>query len=106
MRLFGSPRGVKPREFNYIPQYYDERKERLEDLLKEADPNDEESTKAMKARIKMGFSSRPYYYDKLNTASKVRRKSNIRTLIIVLILLVVVVVYLSNNFESIQGLTQ
>ena len=106
MRLFGSSRRVQPKTFTYVPQYYDEKKERLENLLKDANAEDEESTAAMKARIKMGFTSRPYYYDKQNSASKIRRQSNIRVLLIFAILLIAAVIYLGKNSKAIFELAQ
>ena len=106
MGLIGYGRKERPKEFLYIPRYYDEGKERLDNLMKEFDADSEESAEAMKARIKMGYSSRPYYYDKLNTASKIRRKSNIRTLIIIFILLAITVFYLSKYGSTIQELVK
>jgi hypothetical protein len=96
MRFFGLGKRSQPQGFNYIPQHYDEQKERLDNLMQDYDETDEESLNAMKARIKMGFSSRPYYYDKNNTASKIRRKSNIRISIIIAVLLLFVLYVLGN----------
>jgi len=95
MRILGFGRRVRPKEFLYIPQHYDEQKERLEEMLSEADPNDEGGAEAVKARIKHSLSYRPYYYDKNNTASKLRKKANIRTLIISFILIGVFFYFLS-----------
>ena len=106
MRLFGSLRRVKPKTFTYIPQFYDERKERLDNLIADADSDQPKDTRAIKARIQMGFSSRPYYYDKTNSASKLRRKSNIRTLGIFLVLLLIALIYLGNNSKAILEVAQ
>jgi hypothetical protein len=91
MRFLGLGRRTGTQGFNYIPQFYDEKKEKLENFMKDYDTTDDESLEAMKARIKMGYTSRPYYYDKNNTASKIRRKSNIRILIIIAVLLLLVI---------------
>lgn len=90
MKLFGSSRHVLPKQFNYIPQYYDERKERLDNLLEES-KDEEANIAAMKARVKMSYSSRPYYYDKNQSVSKARKKSNIRILMIFLVLILLAV---------------
>lgn len=99
MGLLGFGKRSRPQGFKYIPQFYDEKKERLDNLMNDYDATDEKSLEAMKARIKMGYSSRPYYYDKNNTASKIRRKSNIRIFIIIAVLLLFVL-YVLGNFGS------
>lgn len=99
MGLLGFGKRSRPQGFNYVPRFYDEKKERLDNLMNDYDATDEQSLEAMKARIKMGYSSRPYYYDKNNTASKIRRKSNIRIFIIIAALLILVL-YVLGNFGS------
>lgn len=95
MGLIGLGKRPRPKEFTYVPQYYDERKERLDNLMRDFDADSEDSVEAMKARIKMGYSSRPYYYDKENTGSKLRKKSNMRVLLIMAVLIISAVLYLS-----------
>lgn len=102
----GFGRTAKPKTFTYIPQYYDERKERLDNLMRDFDADSEESTEAMKARIKMSYTSRPYYYDKTNTASKLRRKSNFRVFVIIAVLLILAIVYLGKFGTPIQDLVK
>ncbi len=106
MRFLGLGKRARPQGFTYIPQFYDEQKERLENLMSEYNATDDESLEAMKARIKMGYSSRPYYYDKANTASKIRRKSNIRVSIIVAIMLIFVLYVLGNFGTFIQEMVK
>lgn len=102
MRFFGLGKRATPQGFKYIPQFYDERKERLNNMMAENNASDEQSLEAMKARIKLSYSSRPYYYDKNNTASKLRRKSNIRVLIIIAIILFLIVFGLGSVGTSLQ----
>ncbi len=104
MRIFG--RREKPTGFNYIPQFYDERKEKLDNLMKDYNTTDEASMEAMKARIKMGYSSRPYYYDKNNTGSKLRRKSNMRVMLIIAILLILLITALTNFGTILQEIAK
>ena len=106
MRFLGFGRRVQPREFLYIPQHYDEKKERLENMLNEADPNDEGGAEAMKARIKHSLSYRPYYYDKNRTAATMRKKANIRTLIIMAVLVVLVLLFLNYYSQDLSDFTK
>jgi len=106
MRFFGMGKRSRPQGYNYIPQFYDEQKERLENMMKDHDASDDDAMKAMKARIKLGYSSRPYYYDKDNTASKIRRKSNIRVFIIIAVLLILVVFGIGNFGSILQEMVK
>lgn len=106
MRFLGAGKRSQPQGFNYIPQFYDEQKERLENMMQDHDTSDDESMKAMKARIKLGFTSRPYYYDKDNTASKIRRKSNIRVFLIIAVLLILVVFGIGNFGSILQEMVK
>lgn len=78
---------AKPKTFTYVPQYYDERQERLDKLMKDFDADDEDSIEAMKARIKMGYDKTAVVYDKAQMGKRLRRKSNIRVLLIIAVLL-------------------
>jgi len=106
MRFLGLGKRVQPKEFLYIPQYYDEKKERLDNMLSEADPNDEGGADAMKARIKHSLSYRPYYYDKNRTASQLRKKANIRTLIIAIILFGIILFILNHYSQDLSDFTK
>ena len=90
MRIFGFGMREKPKVFTYVPQFYDERKERLESMLEDANAVDEAGAEAMKTRIKHSLAYRPYYYDKTNTVGKARKKANIRTTVIAFILIIIV----------------
>lgn len=106
MRFLGLGKRVQPKEFLYIPQFYDEKKERLENMLSEVDPNDEGGADAAKARIKHSLSYRPFYYDKNRTASQMRKKANIRTLIIAIILMVAILFILNYYSQDLSDFTK
>ncbi len=55
MGLFKVLRLPKHARYNYIPRYYDPRKEELQDRLKEIELQRENSPEAMKSRISSGL---------------------------------------------------
>lgn len=80
VKFFHTP---KPKEFKYIPHYYDERKERLEQLRQAHDDLNREDTeykKVLRAKLKRNWSIR---------ASDARRErsSSIRLALILIALL-------------------
>ena len=103
MRLLGFGSRVKPNKFLYIPQHYDEKQERLDALLDEADASDEGGVASAKARIKHSLSYRPYYYDKHSTAKSSRKKANIRTLIIIFCLILLFFFFLQLYSEDLTN---
>ena len=89
MALFGFGKRMKNRSFDYIPRYYDEEKERLEQRLgtnKSNDPN------AVKQRIRSGFKQK-YRVDSRVTSSA-NKASNMRLLVIVVLLIGITLIML------------
>ena len=73
--------------FNYAPRYYDERKERREERIKEIKREmgiDEENGETYRTRLTKG-SMRSHIY----SSRSVRKKSNIRTLLIAAFLILI-----------------
>lgn len=79
-------RTPKPKHFNYIPRYYDEQKENLEERIRniEIEMGVKEG-EAYRPRIRKGHMSN-YFRRK---QKRVQKQSNIRLVIIILILLLV-----------------
>ena len=76
-------RSAKPKQFNYMPRYYDEQKEEFEERQKriEAELGVNASEGAFQSRIKQGAMS-----EKLMSRRKTNRASTLRLLIIIFIL--------------------
>lgn len=73
----------KPKEFKYIPHYYDERKERLEQLRhahEDINREDSEYKKVLRAKIKRNWSQR-------SSDARRERSSTIRLVLILIALL-------------------
>jgi hypothetical protein len=80
IKFFHTP---KPKEFKYIPHYYDERKERLEQLKQahsDLNREDAEYNKVLRAKIKRSWSKR-------SSDAKRERSSSIRLVLILIALL-------------------
>lgn len=91
MALFGLGKRFRNRSFEYIPRYYDEQKEHLEQRLgtqQSDDPN------AVKLRIRNGFQKK-YRVDS-RVSSSANKASNIRLLVIVILLILITVILLLN----------
>lgn len=80
MALFSFGKRNKPREFGFVPRYYDKDKEDLQARLARYD-READNAELMKARIKSGFkyNSRGDH----NTYRTASRKSNVRLLLII-----------------------
>ena len=93
-------KGNKYREFDYIPRYYDERKERLDKRMQEikVDLNHDEK---LQHRREMDFRESAKEKWQGEGFEKQNRNSNIR-LIVILGLLIMAMVYL---FQYIDGFT-
>jgi hypothetical protein len=79
-------RTPKPKQFNYMPRYYDEQKENLEERIRniELEMGVKEG-EAYRPRIRKGQMSN-YYRRK---QQRVKKQSNIRLVVIILILLLI-----------------
>lgn len=85
MLKFGFGGKVKPRRFDFIPRYYDEQKEDLEQRLGVYD--EEKKEEYVKDRIKAGIRQR-YNADR-GFRNREVRKSNFRLLYVFIILILV-----------------
>ena len=85
MALFKFLHTPKPRQYTYVPRYYDAKKEDLEERLRKArqtgDPDDPEG---MKLRISQGFKQKFRQDQKFKR--KMRRNSNMRLAITIVVL--------------------
>ncbi|UCG26932.1 MAG: hypothetical protein JSV24_08105 [Bacteroidales bacterium] len=82
-RFFSTP---KPKQFNYIPRYYDEQKEALEERIREIEMEmGVNKGEAYRPRIRRGQMSN-YFRRK---QKRVQKQSNIRLVIIILFLLLI-----------------
>lgn len=91
--LFNTPR---PKQFNYRPMYYDERKERLEKMKAEA----EAARDGIHYRgLQKGFLSEQRTKSKLRRAS-LEKASTLRFLLILLILLLLLYFIMPEIFSS------
>jgi len=85
MALFSRPE--KPRQFHYQPRYYDERKERLEEIKARADAELAAKNKEVsKTGLQRGFLAERRANSKLRH-SKFEKKSALRFIIILLAIL-------------------
>ena len=91
---FGFGKRPKPRRFDYIPRFYDEAKEELEERMKKykGDMSEEEK---VKHRISSGLRNK-YYGDPAYRSRQVK-KSNLRLVYIILILFFVTYLILKSE---------
>ena len=97
MLKIGFGNRAKPKEFGFIPRYYDPVKEELEERIKKfKQPTDEvENVENTKDRIKAGL--RMKHYGDPNFRSSQVRQSNIRLVYIILVLMLAGYVLMSSN---------
>ena len=95
MAIFSFFRSQKPKQFNFKPRYYDERKEKIDEIIERNKSENVSDAEAMKSRIKAGFKTRGII-DR-NFESDARRKSN-RTLFITMVVLILLTYLLLSNF--------
>ncbi len=91
---------AKPRRFNHIPIYFDERKERLKKL--EAAAKSENRTidpDQLRGKFKKEWTK-----SSIGSASKERRKSNIRIALIVGVLIMIAYYLMQKDFSILKGL--
>lgn len=97
MALFSFFKTKKPKRFNFIPRYYDAKKERLQEIIDRHKEDSKDNPEAMKSRIKHGFQTRglvDFGYE-----SRLRKKSN-RTLLIVMVSLFVITYLLLSKYST------
>jgi hypothetical protein len=97
MLKIGFGNRAKPKDFGFIPRYYDPVKDELEERAKKfREPTDQqEGIENTKDRIRSGL--RMKHYGDPNFRSAQVRQSNIRLLYIILVLLLAGYVLLSSN---------
>ncbi|NNE27366.1 MAG: hypothetical protein HKN09_11030 [Saprospiraceae bacterium] len=91
---FGFGKRPKPRRFDYIPRFYDEAKEELEDRIKSYSGELSEEDKA-KHRISSGLRNK--YYGDPKYRSRQVNKSNLRLVYIIIILFFVTYLILKSE---------
>ncbi len=95
MSLLRKSKLAKARKFNYVPKYYDKRKERLESLLNKGNGDAE----SMKARISAGAFSANRSRD-MRGASK---GITVRVLLILIALIVITYLLLGLYIPSLEA---
>lgn len=95
MAIFSFFNTQKPKQFNFKPRHYDERQEKLDEIIARNKQENISDPDAMKSRIKAGFQTRGAV-DR-SYESSIRRRSN-RTLLITMIVLVVLSFLLLSTF--------
>ena len=80
---FGFGKRLKPRQFDYIPRFYDEQKEDLEKRISKFE-GETSSEEKVKARIKAGM--RQNFHGNATFRSQQTRQSNLRLVYIIGIL--------------------
>lgn len=95
MAIFSFFNTQKPKQFNFKPRHYDERKEKIDEILARNKAENISNPDAMKSRIKAGFQSRGAIDRRYE--SNARRKSN-RTLLVTMVVLVLISFLLLSTF--------
>jgi len=85
MAIFSFFKSQKPKQFNFIPRHYDERQEKIDEIMARNKEENISQPEAMKSRIQAGFKTRGSV-DR-SYESNIRRRSN-RTLLITMVVLV------------------
>ncbi|NJL76446.1 MAG: hypothetical protein HC892_16940 [Saprospiraceae bacterium] len=102
MAFFRFVRTPKPQKFNYIPRYYDPKKEELKSRLELADKSKEQDPDAIKARISNNFKRRAASSGFGSSRSKQIRASNIRFILIVAGLILLSMYILNQNLPGLE----
>jgi hypothetical protein len=94
MALFGFGKRIKPKEFGFMPRYYDKDKEDLQARLAKYD-REVDNAELMKARIRSRFK----YHSGEGTPSyrEASRKSNFRLVLIIMTLALAAYVILQSD---------
>lgn len=96
MAIFSFFKTQKPKQFNFKPRHYDERQERINEILERNKAENVSDADSMKSRIRAGFQSRGVIDRRYE--SRARRKSN-RTLLITMVVLVLLSFLLLSTFS-------
>jgi len=95
MAIFSFFKTQKPKQFNFKPRHYDERQERIDEIMERNKTENRSDPEAMKSRIQAGFQTRGAV-DR-SYESKIRRKSN-KTLVITMVVLLLLSFLLLNTY--------
>lgn len=99
MKFSGLGKVPKHRKFDYIPRFYDQEKEELEERLNRYG-SDSKDSNLMKQRITDGF--RQGYLGDENYRKSLAKKSNLRLLYIIVILVLITYLFLTSDKLSIM----
>jgi len=106
MALFRIFKSAKPREFNFIPRYYDPEEEEREERRKRRAKLSHKDTDGMKERISSGLKFRGGYTSDRTIRKQAIRKSNFVMLGVLAFLIVLtygfIKVYLPQIMEALQ----
>ena len=86
MALFGMFKHTKHQKFEYKPRFYDEQKERVEEVKAKYSTEHSGNTELSKSRLRKGFRRR--FEGEREVVKSSNRKANTRVLIILVILIV------------------
>ena len=105
MAFFGLFKRTKHRSFDYIPRYYDQDKEDLEQRLSKYDPDKKDNTELVKSRIRSGFRSRQRIESKYRKTAVRRSNTILIATIFILLLLTYIFItkYLPKILEAFDG---
>lgn len=95
MAIFSFFNSQKPKQFNFKPRHYDERQEKIDEIIARNKAENISDPESMKSRIKAGFQTRGSV-DR-SYESNIRRRSN-RTLLITMVVLVLLSILLLSTF--------
>lgn len=104
MSFFKSAKTPKPQSFNYIPRYYDPRKEDLERRIKAQQASGADSTEAMKTRITTNLRHR--ITDNKDFRRRKVVKSNLTVIGIIILLLWIIYEVLMRYLDRIKNITE
>jgi Flp pilus assembly protein TadB len=87
----------KNKRFEIKPRYYDERKEKLEELMNEKALSETSHTRLSKGSLRRQWDQRSYYHSE-------KKKTNKRLIIIMLVLIFLAWYYLINDNYFLSGI--
>lgn len=104
MNFFRSSKTPKPQSFNYIPRYYDPRKEDLERRIKAQQATGADNTEAMKTRIATNLRHR--IADSKDFRRRKVVKSNLTIIGIIILLLWLIFEIMMRYMDRIKSFTE
>lgn len=106
MAMFRVFKSAKPREFNFIPRYYDPEEEERQERRERREKLANQTTDGMKERISSGLKYRGGYTSDRNARKQAIRKSNFVMLGVLILLCILtygfIKVYLPQIMEALQ----